>query len=196
MTQFDRLIFGSMLCGLLVITWWRRRHMHSVADFLIVGRKMRKYLGLSTGIAEGIGMVCIAGFLLAWGLLYKQQESILSYLYLTGAIFTAAGILTFVGLYWKRANPLGAYLVVGICMIIPMVDLIGKQIMEKEYPLKGHQSGLLALVLAFAAMGICGLFSKSGLAKWKNYGELVRLEDQQRRAAREGRTGPQSLMEL
>ena len=288
MTQFDWLIFDSMLCGLLVIAWWCRRHMRSVADFLIVGRKMlliqklfqrgRNMMILLWGIgamavmgavAQGgvsdnewpryasavfvrnispiglvgfcgaglmfayittdnsyylawsaiivnniitplrktplsleqhlkllrIVIVCIAVFLLTWGLLYKQQESILSYLYLTGAIFTAAGILTFVGLYWKRANPLGAYLVVGICIIIPMADLIGKQIMEKEYPLKGHQSGLLALVLAFAAMGICGLFSKSGLAKWKNYGELVRLEDQQRRAAREGKTGHQSPME-
>ena len=60
MTQFDWLIFGSMLFGLLVIAWWCRRHMRSVADFLIVGRKMRKYLGLSTGTAEGIGLVSIA----------------------------------------------------------------------------------------------------------------------------------------
>ena len=60
MTLFDWLIFGSMLLGLLVITWWCRRHMRSVADFLIVGRKMRKYLGLSTGTAEGIGLVSIA----------------------------------------------------------------------------------------------------------------------------------------
>ncbi|KKK64264.1 hypothetical protein LCGC14_2985970, partial [marine sediment metagenome] len=219
MTQFDWLIFDSMLCGLLVIAWWCRRHMRSVADFLIVGRKMlliqklfqrgRNMMILLWGIgamavmgavAQGgvsdnewpryasavfvrnispiglvgfcgaglmfayittdnsyylawsaiivnniitplrktplsleqhlkllrIVIVCIAVFLLTWGLLYKQQESILSYLYLTGAIFTAAGILTFVGLYWKRANPLGAYLVVGICIIIPMADLIGK----------------------------------------------------------------------
>ena len=60
MTVFDWILFVAMLTGLLGIGWWCKRHMHSVADFLVVGRSMRKYLGLSTGTAEGIGLVSIA----------------------------------------------------------------------------------------------------------------------------------------
>lgn len=134
-------------------------------------------------------MTCIALFMLIWGMFFRLQETIFSYIMLTGTIFTAAGIITFVGLYWKRATSLGAYLAMGIGMAIPLADLIGKQIMEDAYPLKEHQSGLLTLVLAFLALGICGVCSKSGLAKWKNYGELVHLEDQQRRAARQSEAG-------
>jgi len=134
-------------------------------------------------------MTCIALFMLTWDIFYGPQESIFSYIMLTGTIFTAAGIVTFVGLYWKRATSLGAYLAIAIGMAIPLADLIGKQFMGDAYPLKGHQSGLLTLVLAFLALGICGLCTRSGLTKWKDYGELVRLEDQQRCADRQSKTG-------
>ena len=77
----------------------------------------------------------------------------------------------------------------GIGIAIPLADLIGKQIMEDAYPLKEHQSGLLTLVLTFLALVICGFCSKSGLTRWKDYGELVRLEDRQRHAARQSRAG-------
>ena len=56
-----------------------------------------------------IVMTCIALFMLLWGIVYRPQETIFSYIMLTGTIFTAAGIVTFVGLYWKRASSLGAY---------------------------------------------------------------------------------------
>jgi solute:Na+ symporter, SSS family len=127
-------------------------------------------------------MVCIAVFLFLWGLFYDPDESLLSYIYLTGAIMTAAGIITLFGLYWRRANSAGAYLTLALCLMIPVADLIGKKVMD-DYPLKSHQSGLIALVLSFLAFFICGLVSSRGQARWHNYGREVREEDRLRRDA-------------
>ncbi len=130
-------------------------------------------------------MTAIAVFLLAWGLLYDPEESLLEYIYLTGAIMTGAAIVTFFGLYWHRANSMGAYLTVAFCMLVPLADLIGKKLID-DYPLKGHESGLIALLLSFVAFVVCGLFSSSGEARWHNYGADVREEDRLRKAAATG----------
>ena len=129
-------------------------------------------------------MVGIAGFLFVWGLLYDPDESLLSYIYLTGAIMTAAGIITLFGLYWSRANSAGAYLTVAFCLLVPIADLIGKKVMD-DYPFKSHESGLAALILSFLAFMVCGLISPKGKAKWHDYGQELREEDKFRRAASE-----------
>lgn len=59
MHLLDWIVLASLLSALLGIGWWCRRYMRSVADFVIVNRKMRKYLGLSTWSAEGLGLVTI-----------------------------------------------------------------------------------------------------------------------------------------
>lgn len=130
-----------------------------------------------------IVMICIAAFLFVWGLLYDPAESLLEYIYLTGAIMTAAAIVTFVGLYWRRANSLGAYLTVAFCLLVPVADLIGKKLID-DYPLRGHESGLIAILLSFLAFFVTGLASRSGEARWHDYGEDVREEDRLRRAGR------------
>lgn len=127
-------------------------------------------------------MVCIAIFLFVWGLLYDPTESLLEYIYLTGAIMTAAAIVTFFGLYWRRANSLGAYLTVAFCLLIPIADIIGKKLID-NYPLRGHESGLIAILLSFTAFFITGMMSRSGEARWHDYGEDVREEDKIRKAA-------------
>jgi len=48
---FILLVSGGALC---------RRYVKGVADYLVAGRKMRKFLGLSTHNSEGIGLVSIA----------------------------------------------------------------------------------------------------------------------------------------
>jgi SSS family solute:Na+ symporter len=121
-----------------------------------------------------VTIAIISGFLLWWGVFYELKESILSYLFLTGSIFTAAGIISLCGLYWKRANTLGAYCTVAVCILIPMADLLGKQWLGSKYPLKEHESGLVALVLSFLLFFITGMLSKKGLKKWVDYGEKLK----------------------
>ena len=40
--------------GLIGVGYWAKRFMTSVAQFTVAGRKMGMWLGLSTGLAEGI----------------------------------------------------------------------------------------------------------------------------------------------
>ena len=47
---FVLLTFGGLIC---------RRYVKGVADFLVGGRKMRKFLGLSTLGAEGLGLISV-----------------------------------------------------------------------------------------------------------------------------------------
>jgi Na+/proline symporter len=125
-------------------------------------------------------MVIIACFHFYWGLVWNPKESILSYIYLTGAIFTAAGVITFVGLYWPRANSAGAYATVCFCLCLPLIDIVCKQ-MGVEYPLKSHESGLAALLLSFGSFMVFGLISRAGERKWVDFGRIAREEDERLR---------------
>jgi solute:Na+ symporter, SSS family len=56
----DWLIFFVLLTILIGCGFFLKRFVRSVADFLVAGRKTRKFLGLSTNTAEGMGLVSIA----------------------------------------------------------------------------------------------------------------------------------------
>jgi len=119
-------------------------------------------------------IACVAAFLIAWSLVYEPQESILEYIYLSGTVFTSAGIITFFGLYWRRATSAAAYLTAFICLAIPLSDIFGKWWFA-SYPLKGHQSGLLAITLSMIGFLVIGFFSKAGEAKWRDFGKVLRM---------------------
>ncbi|MDA0659801.1 MAG: hypothetical protein O3C60_13295 [Planctomycetota bacterium] len=131
-------------------------------------------------------IVCIATFLLIWGIVYPLPESILSYIYLTGTIFTSAGIITFFGLYWRRASSAGAYWTAFVCLAVPLADIFGKWWLTSnfgdriKYPLKSHESGLLSILLAIIGFVVIGLISDAGEVRWKDYGAVLK-SDQARR---------------
>ena len=57
-----------------------------------------------------IWVVIIGIFLLVFGLLYKIPSSSLKYIYITGSMYTAGALSAIgFGLYWKKANIIGAY---------------------------------------------------------------------------------------
>jgi len=123
-------------------------------------------------------VLSIAVFIFLWSIYYEQSESILTYQYLTGTIFTGAGIISFFGLYWKRTTTSAAYIALVICMVVPMADLFLKQhwhsiaflsSYSESYPLRGEQSGLLAIVLAMIAIYAASIVSKDK-TKFVNYG--------------------------
>lgn len=75
MTFLDWIIAGGMLLGLVVVAVYLGRLNRSVADFILAGRKVRKYLGMSAGAAENLALAGIAasmqqgmqhGFALIW----------------------------------------------------------------------------------------------------------------------------------
>ena len=75
MTTWDWIIAAVMLVGLLVVAVYLGQLNRSVADFILAGRKVRKYLGMSAGSAENLALAGIAaslqqgmqhGFALIW----------------------------------------------------------------------------------------------------------------------------------
>jgi SSS family solute:Na+ symporter len=75
MSYLDWIIAGVMIVALVVVALLMSRMNRSVADFILAGRKVRKYLGLSAGAAENLGLAGIAanvqqgmqhGFAIMW----------------------------------------------------------------------------------------------------------------------------------
>lgn len=136
-----------------------------------------------------ISFLGVAVFLFIWGIYYKPSESVLTYAYLTGAIFTGAGIISFYGLYWKRTTTAAAYCALIICMVVPIADLILKQQWDSisflktwrpVYPLKGEESGLLAMVLSVAAIHVISWCSNKK-TQFEDYGAKLRqIEERDR----------------
>lgn len=63
------------------------------------------------------------------------------------------------------------------CLAVPLADIVCKNILKINYPLQSHESGLIALLLSFAAFAVCGLLSRSGERNWVDYGKIARRED-------------------
>lgn len=75
MSPLDWGLAAVMLAGLIGVAVWLGRLNRSVADFILAGRKVRKFLGMSAGAAENLGLAGIAasmqqgmqhGFALIW----------------------------------------------------------------------------------------------------------------------------------
>jgi len=72
-----------------------------------------------------IWIVIIGIFLLVFGMLYKMPASALKYIYITGNMYTAGAISAIgFGLYWKRANNIGAYVALITGAVAPIAFLL------------------------------------------------------------------------
>lgn len=110
----------------------------------------------------------IGTFLLVFGLWYQIPDTAFQYLYITGTMYTAGalGCVT-AGVYWKRANTVGAY----CALIMGALAPVGFLMLEKsrgslpswlEFLTNVNVSGVLSFVLAFAGMVIGSLLTQ----KW------------------------------
>jgi len=73
-------------------------------------------------------LVLISIFTLVWGLWYPLEQDLWDYMAISGAVyFTGAFALLFLGLYWKRASKVGAYL----SLFIGFAALLGLDAVQK-----------------------------------------------------------------
>ena len=74
-------------------------------------------------------LICLlmAIFLFAFGLWYDPKESILQYMYLTGAIFSGCGLITWLGLYWKRTTSMAAWCGLFTGLLLPTIWMLVNQ---------------------------------------------------------------------
>ena len=88
MQWIDWAIVVALYVVLIVVGLYSRKYMRGVADFLVAGRGMRRYLGLTAGSAADMGAISVVAAMEA---MYRAGPSIL----LIGLITLAWGV--FVG---------------------------------------------------------------------------------------------------
>lgn len=100
----------------------------------------------------------IGAFLLVFGLWYQIPDTAFQYLFITGAMYTAGALGTVgAGIYWKKANNVGAY----SALIMGAIAPAGFLLLEKSrdslpawlaFFTDVNVSGVLSFVLAAAGM--------------------------------------------
>lgn len=97
-------------------------------------------------IITRILIVLIGVFLLIWGLWYQLPGTMWDYLALTGTMYLS-GTLAIIscGLYWRKANQVGAYTAIAFGVVFPISSLF-------LFDLSPGIAGLAAYVVAMAGM--------------------------------------------
>ncbi len=109
-------------------------------------------------LANRILIVLIGIFLLWWGLFYTPPESFFQYQQLTAAIYLSGTLaVVFLGLYWKKANTIGAFATIILGTVFPVsFVLFSEQIAAGpkclHFLLNGWKTGITGFVLAFITM--------------------------------------------
>ena len=110
--------------------------------------------------------VLIGIFILVFGLWYELPATAFQYITITGAMYVAGafGCIAF-GLYWKKANTVGAYASLTLGALAPLAFLVLDKL--REYVPDGalwlvdvNVSGFLSFVLASAGMVIGSLLTQ------------------------------------
>ncbi|MBA2334310.1 MAG: sodium:solute symporter family protein [Blastocatellia bacterium] len=97
-------------------------------------------------------------FLLIFGLWYKIPDTAFQYLFITGAMYTAGALgCVAAGLYWTKANNVGAYSALGLGAVAPVLFLLLEKSRETLPTWLAiftdvNVSGLLSFVLAASGM--------------------------------------------
>jgi solute:Na+ symporter, SSS family len=115
-----------------------------------------------TRIVAGV----IGAFLLVFGLWYKIPDTAFQYLYVTGAMYTSGALgCVAAGMYWRRANNVGAY----ASLIMGAVAPAGFLVLEKSrdalptwlmFIADVNIAGILSFVLAALGMIVGSLVSQ------------------------------------
>lgn len=110
---------------------------------------------MSTGarlLLSRIFIVAIGVFLLIRGLWYDLGQDMWDYMAVSGAIyFTGAFALLCLGLYWKGASTVGAYLAMG-AGVTSVVGLVPIKVALGLHDFSGAELGLGAAVMALVSM--------------------------------------------
>jgi SSS family solute:Na+ symporter len=113
----------------------------------------RTTIWLTRAIAFAIGL-----FLLVFGLWYQIPDTAFQYLFITGAMYTAGALgCVAAGIYWRKANNIGAYCALAMGALAPAAFLIleksrGSLPSFLSFVTDVNVSGLLSFILAFVGM--------------------------------------------
>ena len=117
-------------------------------------------------LANRILIILIGCFLLWWGLFYTPPATFFQYQQLTGAIYLSGALATvFFGLYWKRANTVGAYATIIVGAAFPVGSVLFSSHLQKlpefiAHWLCGWRAGISAFAVALITMVVVSLLSQ------------------------------------
>jgi SSS family solute:Na+ symporter len=145
-----------------MLTWGGVIYNDILAPFRRTVWSERRGLFWNRVIVAGIG-----GFLLVYGLWYKLEGDLWTYLGLTGSIYLASmSVLLVACVYWKRANSWGAAAAIVTGALLPALTLILQKMGPWTVWFKenGTLCGTLAYVFGAAAM-VIGSYLKSWIQR-------------------------------
>lgn len=130
-----------------------------------------------------IASLGIAVSIFLFGCWYTPKETILQFFYLTGAVFGACGLITWFGLYWKRATPAGAWTCLGLGLVLPVTWFIFQKYSGDvlSQPANAHlkewvnakTAAFVATVIPIIGMVVVSLLTSNKL-RFVDYGAKLR----------------------
>ena len=147
-----------------------------IAQDIIIPLKQRPLSSRSQVVLNRVTNLLVSLFILFWSIWYTPPGPAYFYLFVMATVFLAGTFAAVIGgLYWKRANTLGAYCALGF----GIVGVIGFFF----FNISAGYAGTAAFVLA--AIGMIG---GSLLGKSEHY-KLVRMEEEALQAAANSASG-------
>lgn len=121
-------------------------------------------------------VLCLVFFV--FGVFYKPTLPIWEYLWLCGNVIGGTGIAVLFGMYWKRATTRGAYAAVLTCVVLPVADLLSREVFVRlhpgrPFPLAPERTGLYTYLIAIALLVLVSMMSREKSKFW-DLGATVR----------------------
>ena len=128
--------------------------------------------------AVRVTIVAMCVIFFVFGLFYKPGMTLWSFLWLTANLIGGSGIVMLLGMYWPGAKTAGAYACIAVCVIVPIADVITRQIFAhtdggRTLPWTPEQTGLYTYLAGAALMIVISLLSNEKSKYW-DLGATVR----------------------
>lgn len=178
-------LLGLLVAGLLaasmstyssyVLAWSSVLTLDVISTLKPGGYSEERTIFIARFISGLIGL-----FLLVFGLWYEIPETAFQYIFITGTMYTAGALGTVTaGLYWKKANAVGAHSALILGAVVPASFLILEKFSEHipgwlQFVTDVNVAGFLSFILAALGMIIGSLLTqKSSPAKVINEAEVA-----------------------
>jgi Na+/proline symporter len=132
-------------------------------------------------------VLCVIFFL--FGMVYTPGMTIWSFMWLTANLIGGSGIVVLLGMYWGGAKTLGAYACVAVCVLVPLADIIVRQVLARQgttLPWTPEQTGLYTYLAGALVMILLSLVSREQSKYW-DLGQAVREQNAAADRAGEGK---------
>ncbi|MEO1020977.1 MAG: sodium:solute symporter family protein [Bacteroidota bacterium] len=162
---------GLLVAGLLaasmstyssyVLAWSSVLTLDVISSLKPGGYSEKTTIWITRWISGAIGL-----FLLVFGLWYQIPETAFQYIFITGTMYTAGalGAVT-AGLYWKKANSVGAFSALVLGAVIPLGFLVLESYADQlpgwlSFVTNVNVAGMLSFLLSTLGMILGSLFTQ------------------------------------